>query len=118
MQHFKLIYIPFVGIDRIYELKQEYYNDDKCMGFVYHNGRNCYILIDSEGTPEQQAKTLKHELAHLALNHLAKATPIDKINSYGDNMFGDGWIDREHEADEFAEQMTDAEFAALMQYAI
>lgn len=114
MEHFKLIYMPFTELS---ELKQ-CQPDRQCFGFLYNNGRRNFILIDSEATPEQQHFTLKHELAHLALGHLAATRPLAEICTFGDDMFGEGWEDREHEADQFAEEMTEEEFTHLMQYAI
>ena len=107
MQRFKLERRPFPA-----ELQGQ------IPGFTFQCGEQCIVIIDSTAPEETQEKTLRHELAHLVLNHLEQTKPIKEINSFGDDMFGDGWIDREREADRYAEQMTAAELAELMQWAI
>ena len=62
------------------------------------------ILIDSRLPEEQQKHTLRHELAHLWLNH------------FDDTDIGIAAI--EAEADRFADEMTQEEFQNLMQWAI
>lgn len=114
MEKFKLVYRP---MDELAPFRQAL-PDDMTFGFLYFDGQRYAIFIDSNGTPEQQARTLRHELAHLKLNHMDYTPPLAAISSTGDDMFGPGWIDREREADACADQMTDAEFAELMQYAI
>ncbi len=93
MQPFKLYYRPFPA---------------DCSGTVY--GITCYhggrylILIDSAAPAEQQAATLRHELAQIKLNHFSDtARSTEQL---------------EAEAESYAEQMTEAEFDALMQWAI
>lgn len=114
MQQFKLVYRP---MDELAPWRK-YLPDDMTFGFLYFDGQRYAIFIDSNGTPDQQAHTLRHELAHLKLNHMKETPALAAISSTGNDMFGPGWIDREHEADTYAEQMTDEEFTELMQYAI
>ena len=60
----------------------------------------CLILIDSTAPAETQAATLRHELAHIALNHFADTTrDLQEI---------------EAEANSYAARMTKSEFDALM----
>lgn len=113
MVKFKLIYRAFPELEQF----KDNLPDNVCWGFTILNEQGCFVLIDKDATEQQQAFTLRHELAHLALDHLEQTKPMAAIDSYGDDMFGDGWIDREREADQYAANMTDAEFARLMQYA-
>lgn len=107
MKQFKLHYVPFPD-----ELQ------GKIPAFtVYANGQYT-ILIDNRNDQDTRDHYLRHELAHLALDHLADTKPLDQITTYGADMFGEGWEDREKEADRYADNMTDKEFAELMQYAI
>ena len=108
MQHFKLIYQAFPE-----ELSQAGVN-----GFTVQKGKNLIILIDSSASSERQDFILKHELSHIVLDHLSKTKPIEQIDSFGDSMFGDGWIEREREADLYAERMTDQELSELLSYQI
>lgn len=81
---------------------------------VLLKGDHAVIIIDSLLPKDQQEKSLKHELAHLALNHLLKPAP-DDAEIYR------GYIDSdtlEAEADRYAEEMTQDEFNTLMQWAI
>lgn len=107
MKPFKVIYRPF---------------PEECEGMVkgaiMERNNRVLIVIDSSQDEETQQRTLRHELAHLALDHLAVTKPVDQIDSSGDDMFGEGWQDRERAADRYADSMTDNEFAELMQYAI
>ena len=107
MQHFKLKRHPFPA-----ELQGKIYG-----ATIFANGLYM-ILIDSTATEEKQAATLRHELAHIVLNHLEQTKPVNEINSFGDDMFGAGWIEREREADQYAAKMTDCEYQQLMQWAI
>lgn len=54
------------------------------------------ILIDSDRPKEEQDFTLRHELAHIALNHCET----------GSGALGEGWEQREQEADSLAGRMT------------
>lgn len=68
------------------------------------HGGQLLILIDSTAPAAEQAKTLRHELAHIALDHFDDtARSLQQL---------------EAEADSFAEQLTDTDVAALMQWAI
>ena len=82
--------------------------------FVLLKGDHAVICIDSWLPKEQQEKSLRHELAHLWLDHLIRPLPADADP--------DAWfIDSESleaEADSYAEAMTQDEFNALMQWAI
>lgn len=108
MQNFRLIYEPFPD-----ELSRSGVN-----GFTIQQGQKIVILIDSSVSSERQDFILKHELSHIVLDHLSETKPIDQIDSFGDSMFGDGWIEREKAADLYAERMTDQEFSDLMSYQI
>ena len=93
MQPFKLDYRPFPA---------------NCSGTVYgitcYHGGHYLILIDSAAPAEQQAATLRHELAHIVLNHFTgTARSIEQL---------------EAEAESYAAQMAESEFDALMQWAI
>ena len=113
MGKFKLVYAAFPDLEQF----RKYLPGDKCFGFAIYDEHGYTILIDSSGTEEQRKSTLRHELAHLVLNHLEETKPLFEINSSGDDMFGPGWIEREHEADKLAEEMSEEEFTRLMMYA-
>ena len=113
MVKFKLVYAAFPDLEQF----RKYLPGDKCFGFAIYDEHGYTILIDSSGTEEQRKSTLRHELAHLVLNHLEETKPLFEINSSGDDMFGPGWIEREHEADKLAEEMSEEEFTRLMMYA-
>lgn len=104
MQRFKLVCKPFPA-----ELRDVY-------GFIVANGGRYLIWIDSNQDARTQDRALRHELAHLVLGHLDKTKPLIEIDPHNVE-FGEGWEEREQEADSFAERMTDAELAELMQYA-
>lgn len=93
MQRFYLEYRPFPPPIK-----------GKCNGVTARTDGKYFILIDSSNPPEQQALTLRHELAHIALNHFEDRThTIDHI---------------EQEAKDYAARMTDAEFNDLMKWEI
>ena len=98
MQPFKLYYEPFPARAR-----------SICRGLVtYSRERRCYvIIIDSQLDSEQKKASLKHELSHLALNHIEQRVL--------DNRPED---DLEDEAAVYAEQMTEEEFSRLMAFQI
>ena len=108
MQHFKLIYQAFPE-----ELSRLGVN-----AFTIQIEQDISILIDSSVSSERQDFLLRHELSHIVLGHLAETKPINQIDSYGDDMFGEGWIERERAADLYAEKMTDQELSELMSYQI
>lgn len=71
------------------------------------------VMIDSSQPEGTQNHFLRHELAHIALNHLSMQPP-------GDASDYDGFIDSESleaEADAYADRMTEEELNQLMQYA-
>ena len=75
----------------------------KRLNISAHGGR-VTILIDSAQDEKTQRHALRHELAHVALNHLTDTTrSLQQL---------------EAEADEYAARMTDSEFADLMKGAI
>ena len=113
MQHFTLIYAAMPDLDPF----KAQLPADRCFAFAIQNEHGLFILIDSEASEAAQAFALRHELAHIVLNHLEQTKPLFEINTTGDDMFGEGWIDREREADKYAEEMTEADLAQLMQYA-
>ena len=91
MQHFRLVYTPFPEGAT-----------GKIHGAVKKYEKYCIILIDSNTPKEMQAKSLRHELAHIALGHLEDTTrELQEI---------------EAEADSLAERMQESEFNALMQW--
>lgn len=118
MKHFKLQYVSFDELSPVFTDAKKHIPADRCVGFLMTDGKSYVILIDRDATPEQQHFTLRHELAHLVLDHLAATKPLFEIDSYGDTMFGEGWLQREAEADQYAAAMTDTEFTELMQYAV
>ena len=62
------------------------------------------ILIDSTRTPEVQKQTVKHELAHIFLNHFHQPWKTE--------------AQREAEAEEKAIMMTDEEMYSLLRRAV
>ena len=93
MQHFKLVYrdFPNAAQGQVYGLTQQR------QGY-------CLIWIDSAAPADRQAAALRHELAHIALDHFSdNARSLRQL---------------EAEADSFAERLTAAEFEKLMQYRI
>ena len=101
MQNFRLIYKPFPP-----EIHGQ-------IGGITGGkpGGRLTVMIDSTLTEEEQKKTLKHELAHIALGHLED----DRANraNYLKNV-----MELEAEADAKAGSMTEAEFNSLMQWQI
>ena len=84
-------------------------------GFVIHKNGKVAIFIDNQLPKDQQEMALKHELAHLSLNHLIRPLPKDA------DVDSNGYIESETleaEADRYAEEMTQEEYEALMQWAI
>lgn len=79
----------------------------ECGGNVY--GISCEsngqirIIIDSNQDERTQQHALRHELAHIVLNHFDDQRSIEDI---------------EAEAEAYADQMTDKEFTALMEGAM
>ena len=67
---------------------------------IWRDGR-AFIFINQDLTERQQKRILKHELAHIYLNHIDDPRPIDII---------------EREADRYAARMTEEEFTAMMMY--
>lgn len=90
----------------------------KIPGFTVVKGNDYFILIDSNMPESEQTHILKHELAHIVLNHQELTKPVEEINTFGDDMFGPGWLTREAEADAYADAMTDQEFQTLLSYQI
>ncbi len=92
IQPFRLVYRPFPA---------------DCGGMVpgllSGAGGRLLIAIDSNQDTETQARALRHELAHLVLNHLEDERPLREL---------------EAEADMYADQMTETEFSELMKGAI
>lgn len=113
MQRFTLIYAIIPEMKPI----KDKLPAGRCWGFTAQTKHGCFIIIDGQAGNAAQNFTLRHELAHLALGHLSRTKPLSEICTTGDDMFGEGWIDRENEADKYAAEMTDTEFANLMQYA-
>ena len=103
MVHFKLCY---------YEFPPSIHG--KARACVFRKNGHVIIIIDSLLPKDQQEKSLKHELAHLALDHLINTPPKD-----ADIYLGCIESDTlEAEADKYAEAMTQEEYEALMQWAI
>ncbi len=103
MMHFKLYYHEFPasvhGNARAFVMKKDGY---------------AMIVIDSQLPKDQQERSLKHELAHLSLNHLIRPLPKD-ADPECKYIESESW---EAEADRYAEAMTQEEYEALMQWAI
>ena len=81
-------------------------------GAVQKRKTGYLILINSLLTDEQKKSTLCHELAHIVLDHFAN------IPEDADQCFFCGLDTQEAEADQYAANMTETEFEALMQLAI
>ena len=93
MQRFKLVYRAFPDAAQ-----------GQVCGLTQQRQGYCLILIDSAAPTERQAAALRHELAHVALNHFSdNARSLQQL---------------EAEADSFAERLTAADFEKLMQYRI
>ena len=103
MMKFKLYYHEFPasihGDVRAFVLKQDGY---------------AMVVVDSLLPKDQQERSLKHELAHLSLDHLIRIPPKDTVRIQ-DAGISETW---ETEADRYAEAMTQEEYEALMQWAI
>ena len=83
-------------------------------GWTINQNGSLTVLIDSLLPADKQRFYLKHELAHIALDHMNKAIPKNS------EIVGDCWLISdawEAEANKYAEQMTDEELNHLMQYA-
>ena len=103
MQKFRLLYMPFPDFMK-----------GNIWGCVMRKKGVFAIFIDSQLSEQDQAFALRHELAHMVLNHHDAEFP------------GDGFVidsgfyiseSQEAEANEYAERMTDAELSQLMEYA-
>ena len=103
MQKFKLLYADF----------PESLRGNLRGGVIRHKG-HILIVVDSTQPEPDQDFTLRHELAHLVLNHFEE-------EYQGDGLFIDNGFyvsaAQEAEANEYAERMTDAELSQLMEYA-
>lgn len=95
MQNFRLFYKPF---------PPEYHGIIKGATGGKPGGR-LTILIDSLLSAAEQKKTLKHELAHIALGHFSDTEER-------------GVTELEAEADAKAESMTEEELETLLKWAI
>lgn len=103
---FRIIYRPFPN-----EIK------GLVGGGVEKESDDCYlILIDSDLSEQKQDFTLRHELAHIAMNHFDYTLPFDEVCKTG--SFGEGWEQREKEADSIAEKMTVDELLSLWDHPI
>lgn len=83
-------------------------------GVIRHKG-HILVCIDNTQTKSDQEYTLRHELAHIALNHLDTPFPGDGV------VFDSGFYrsnSQEAEADKYAEHMTDANLSELLQNAV
>ena len=83
-------------------------------GAVMRNKGTIAVYIDSSLTETEQAFALRHELSHIALNHLDAKYQGDGILIDSGFYISDA---QEAEANEYAERMTDAELSELMKYA-
>lgn len=95
MQNFRLIYKPF---------PPEFHGQ---LGGVTGGkpGGRLTVLIDSLLSEKEQKKTLKHELAHIALGHFSDTEER-------------GVTELEAEADAKADSMTEEELETLLKWAI
>lgn len=103
MQKFNLLYWDF---------PKELHNH--IGGWTIKQDERLTVLIDSLLPAEKQRFYLKHEIAHIALNHLNQAIPTGSEIVGGSWFISDLW---EKEADTYAELMTDEELAYFMEYA-
>lgn len=71
-------------------------------GMTIQRKSYCVIMINSKTTKEQQAATMRHELAHIALNHFFDTTRSED--------------ELEAEANNYAAQMTEERFRDLMRH--
>ena len=83
-------------------------------GWTIKQNGQLTVLIDSLLPAEKQRFYLKHELAHIALNHLNRPIPTGSEMVGGCWLISDLW---EKEANKYAELMTDEEFDYFMGYA-
>lgn len=90
MQYFRLVYKPFPRAAQgiVYGLTQQR------QGY-------CLILIDSTAPADEQAAALRHELAHIALNHFSDTRSAEKLEQEADSL-----------------DLTDEDIERLMQYRI
>ena len=86
----------------------------KARAFVLKEDDHAMIVIDSQLPKDQQEMALKHELAHLSLDHLIRTPPKDTVMIQYAGI-SETW---EAEADKYAEAMTQEEYESLMQWAI
>ncbi len=103
MQKFNLLYWDF---------PKELHNH--IGGWTIKQDERLTVLIDSLLPAEKQRFYLKHEIAHIALNHLNQPIPTGSEIVGGSWFISDLW---EKEADTYAELMTDEELAYFMEYA-
>ena len=104
MQQFRICYFPFPE-----DLSGNIF------GSVMRQKGHIVVFIDSRLSDDQKTRTLKHELAHIILNHFDEPYPDDGIE------FDDGFYrseSQEAEANQYAEHMTEMELSKLMEYAI
>lgn len=71
---------------------------------MYDEDQDCYqILINNSLPKDEQLFSLKHEFGHIVYKHTGG--------------FGNGDSEKENQADEFAENLTDTEFEYCMSFA-
>ena len=71
-----------------------------------HEKKQYQIIINSRYPEERQKRSLKHEYGHIMLGHILSSDPEPEYPSPEFDA-------REAAADEYADNMTDAEFDAL-----
>ena len=103
MMKFKLFYCTFP--DRIRE---------NARAFILKQDGYAAIFIDCLQSKDQQERSLRHELAHLSLDHLTRPLPPD-AGTECNYIESEAW---EAEADRYAKEMTPEEYDALMQWVI
>ena len=91
MKHFKLIYKSF----------PEFYSGVIFGATVFHNGEYV-IVIDNNISDEKKNKCLRHELAHIVLDHFNDSTATVK--------------QIEEEAELYSKNMSENEYKSLMMW--
>lgn len=93
MERYKLVYRPLPDSVK-----------GTVCGMTYRCSGKYLVLIDSDLEAVEREKTLKHELSHILLGHF-----IDNEKNQAE---------KEREAEEHAEAMTNEEFSFLLDFAV
>ena len=83
------------------------YMHNKFGGFATYAGGRYKVIIDNRHPEQLQQRFLMHEFAHIMLNHILSSDPEPEYDT-------PEFYAREAAADDYADNMTDAEYAALL----